>query len=89
MEVTFERRNGLALATIGDNGRGFDSARMAVPTPTGQGLGLLGMRERLALVGGQLEIDTHPGSGTIVRAMVPLEGGMTSPPVPRPDAGRG
>jgi two-component system sensor histidine kinase UhpB len=74
VEVTFERRNGLAQATIGDNGRGFDPARMAVPTPTGQGLGLLGMRERLGLVGGHLEIDTTPGSGTIVRAWVPLEG---------------
>lgn len=73
VEVTFARHGGLARATIGDNGRGFDPTTMAVPTPTGQGLGLLGMRERLTLVGGALEIDARPGGGTIVRAIVPLE----------------
>lgn len=72
VDVSFERRDGLVRATIGDNGRGFDPAKMAVPSPTGQGLGLLGMRERLSLVGGQLEIDARPGGGTTVRAVVPL-----------------
>jgi signal transduction histidine kinase len=32
----------------------------------------MGMRERLALVGGLLEIDTAPGAGTTLRARVPL-----------------
>jgi two-component system, NarL family, sensor histidine kinase UhpB len=74
VEVTIERRGGAARATIGDNGRGFDPAGVAVPTATGQGLGLLGMRERLALVGGTLELDTRPGGGTVVCATVPLDG---------------
>ncbi len=74
VEVTFERRNGVASAVIADNGRGFDQAKMAVPSLSGQGLGLLGMRERLALVGGKLEIETRPGGGgTTVRVMVPLK----------------
>ncbi len=72
IEVGFARQNGLLEAVIGDNGRGFDLASVVTPTPTGQGLGLLGMRERLALVGGTLEIDTRPGGGTTVRATVPL-----------------
>lgn len=70
--VRFERRNGTLHATIADNGCGFDAAKMAVPLPSGQGLGLVGMRERLALVGGTLEVDTFPGGGTVVRAFVPL-----------------
>jgi len=35
--------------------------------------GLLGMKERVALLGGSLEIDSRPGSGTRVRAVVPLK----------------
>jgi two-component system sensor histidine kinase UhpB len=74
VEVSFERRGGTLRATIADNGRGFDLHQMAVPSMSGQGLGLLGMRERLALVGGKLEIDTRPGGGgTTIRAMVPLK----------------
>jgi two-component system sensor histidine kinase UhpB len=72
IEVTLERADGAVTATISDNGRGFDPATVVVPSPTGQGLGLLGMRERLTLVGGRLELDARPGSGTTVRAMVPM-----------------
>jgi signal transduction histidine kinase len=39
----------------------------------GQGLGLVGMEERVRLVGGQLEIVTAPGRGTEIRAHVPLQ----------------
>jgi len=38
----------------------------------GQGLGLFGMQERLALVGGKLSIESRPGSGTKLVAEVPL-----------------
>ncbi len=73
VEVVFERRNGTLWATIADNGRGFDAERVTPPLPNGQGLGLLGMRERLLLVDGTLEIDTRSGGGgTTLRAIVPL-----------------
>jgi signal transduction histidine kinase len=39
-----------------------------------RGLGLFGMQERLALVGGQLVIDSAVGRGTQVHARVPLAG---------------
>ncbi len=70
--VTFERWGDVVWATISDNGRGFDLSSVATPSPNGQGLGLLGMRERLVLVGGKLDIDTRPGGGTIVRARLSL-----------------
>lgn len=56
---------------IEDDGKGFvwDTAEGAVPSPR---LGLLGMRERLALVGGLLEVETAPGSGTTLLIHVPL-----------------
>ncbi|MDP9371016.1 MAG: sensor histidine kinase, partial [Chloroflexota bacterium] len=72
IEVTLDRADGMVTATVGDNGRGFEPGALAGVAPTGQGLGLLGMRERLALVGGELEIDAQPGVGTRVRATVPL-----------------
>ena len=57
---------------IEDDGSGFDPAAMAHPRESGEGLGLLGMRERLALLGGSLTIESEPGRGTRVVAMLPL-----------------
>jgi signal transduction histidine kinase len=48
--------------TVSDTGRGFDSATM--------GVGLTNMTDRLSAIGGQLEIDTAPGRGTRVTAVV-------------------
>jgi two-component system, NarL family, sensor histidine kinase DevS len=51
---------------VDDDGAGFDPDRRS------SGFGLVGMRERLALVGGTLEIDTEPGGGTTLRASIPV-----------------
>jgi signal transduction histidine kinase len=50
---------------VEDDGRGFDAA---LPTA---GLGLTGMRERAALMGGELEL-TSSAAGTVVSARFPL-----------------
>jgi signal transduction histidine kinase len=58
---------------IADNGRGFDPQKAAQTGATGGGgWGLLGMRERAALLDGQLEIDSAPGRGARVCVTVPL-----------------
>jgi signal transduction histidine kinase len=56
---------------IEDNGRGFDSRR---PRPAGRpgGFGLLGMQERVELVGGRWEVQSTPGVGTVVSAALPI-----------------
>jgi PAS domain S-box-containing protein len=57
---------------IKDNGKSFDVAR----TLQGKGskrLGLLGMRERLAMVGGRCEIESAPGHGTTITALIPID----------------
>ncbi len=72
VRVTLDRAGGDVVATVVDDGRGFDLATAIDVAPTGRGLGLLGMRERLALVGGDLEIDAPLDRGTRVRARVPL-----------------
>ncbi len=56
---------------VRDFGRGFDPS---TPTTNGPGerVGLIGMRERVALLGGELEILSEPGAGTSAIAEVPL-----------------
>ena len=51
---------------VRDDGRGFDTA---VPS---EGFGLVGMRERVALAGGSMTIETAPGAGTVVRLSLPV-----------------
>jgi two-component system sensor histidine kinase UhpB len=73
-QATIELRQeaGGVRLTIGDNGLGFD-----VNTPPkyqrGSGLGLVGMRERVALVGGTCAIESAPGQGTRVTIELPVK----------------
>lgn len=60
---------------IEDNGIGFDVASAEKGLRTGQerrpSLGLIGMKERAALVGGEFAVDSQPGKGTTVRVRIP------------------
>lgn len=58
---------------VSDNGQGFDTSAPPRHAP-GSGLGLVGMRERVGLVGGDLRIESQPGHGTRVVIRLPLEG---------------
>jgi signal transduction histidine kinase len=66
VSIVLRRGRGAVTALIEDDGRGF--------TPDGgsDGLGLLGMGERLALLGGKLKVESTPGAGTTIVAEVPL-----------------
>jgi PAS domain S-box-containing protein len=55
---------------VHDSGAGFDPKKMG----NGHGLGLTSMKERLRLVSGELYIETKPGQGTTILALVPLAG---------------
>jgi PAS domain S-box-containing protein len=66
LERTFEH---LSLV-VEDDGVGFDQSS-TVGTP-GHGLGLIGMRERAAVVGADLQIESTPGRGTTVIIRVPI-----------------
>jgi signal transduction histidine kinase len=62
------------LAVEGD-GRGFDPPRLADGSALSS-MGIAGMRERLQLLGGRLEIDTQLGQGTRLAASVPWKEGV-------------
>ena len=71
--VRLERRPGALVCSIADNGRGFDASARSAQTHS-QGLGLIGMRERAASLGGTLAISSSPGKGTTLKILVPLKG---------------
>jgi len=67
VSILLTRADGAVKAVVEDDGRGFDPEK----TDTA-GFGLLGMRERLALLGGRLEIESARDAGTTVAAEVPI-----------------
>lgn len=68
--VTLVLRGRELRITVRDNGRGFDVGRTLASRE--RGLGLFGMQERAALVGGHLELASAPGAGTRVTASLPV-----------------
>ena len=66
VSIVLAKTSRQVMAVIEDDGRGF------TPDGGGEGLGLLGMGERLALLGGKLKIESSPGAGTTIVAEVPL-----------------
>jgi signal transduction histidine kinase len=73
--VHVEFKDGSIAIEIEDDGIGFDASAAGVQSGDGQGFGLLGMQERIALLGGTFEIESSPASGTHIRVEVPLEEG--------------
>ena len=71
VSVLLSRRDHHAMLVIEDDGRGFQSGRPVAPQ-SASGFGLVSMRERATLVGGELEIDSTPGAGTSIFVRVPL-----------------
>jgi signal transduction histidine kinase len=66
VSIVLAPKDRAVTALIEDDGRGF------TPDGSGEGLGLLGMGERLALLGGRLKIESSHGAGTTIVAEVPL-----------------
>jgi signal transduction histidine kinase len=73
VDILLEYRKEEVVLIIEDNGRGFDLGRKLRKKKDGQSLGLIGMRERAALLGGTLVIESSPGAGTTVIARVPMK----------------
>jgi signal transduction histidine kinase len=61
------------VAVVEDDGKGFLATDLVETGARTGHFGLLGMRERLALLGGECRITSRPGSGTEVRIRVPLK----------------
>jgi light-regulated signal transduction histidine kinase (bacteriophytochrome) len=71
VSVILGRRDQHVTLIVEDDGRGFNQTAEATARDAGR-LGLLGIRERLSLVGGSLEIESTPGKGTTLFARIPV-----------------
>ena len=60
------------LLIVEDDGKGFDPGKQRKPGESTKGLGLVGMRERAALVGGNVEIESARGRGTTIFVRIPI-----------------
>jgi two-component system, NarL family, sensor histidine kinase DevS len=67
VSIVLTRKEDGVSVVVEDDGLGFDPSQARE-----EGLGLVGMRERVALLGGRFEIESRPGSGTTFAAEVPL-----------------
>jgi signal transduction histidine kinase len=72
VSVVIERVDGTIRIIIEDDGRGFDPASLQTAGRERGGLGLAGMRERVALIGGEVEIESTVGAGTAIFARIPV-----------------
>lgn len=68
VELSLTLSDGVLCLCIADDGKGFDQ-RAERPAS----FGLVGMRERVLIMGGQLHLDTLPGEGTTLRIHIPLD----------------
>ncbi len=72
VSILIGRVDDVLRLTIVDDGCGFEQEQTAGGPRPGRGLGIAGMRERLALIGGELEIESSADGGTTVFARIPL-----------------
>ena len=66
VDVTLSRSRSALTLSIADNGPGYQ------PQPERAGIGILGIQERLALLGGHLNIQSNGRKGTRLKAVIPL-----------------
>lgn len=68
------------VVTVEDDGKGMDKARSA-RTDVTQGVGLVGVRERAARLGGTVAVDSQPGRGTRLTIQIPVTAGSAPEPI--------
>lgn len=70
--VMLERRKENIILIIEDDGVGFKQSAKTASANSTKGLGLIGMSERAALIGGEVEIESAKGKGTTIYVRVPF-----------------
>jgi signal transduction histidine kinase len=66
LEIELMKVDGAVVVSVRDDGHGFDPALPAA------GFGLVGIRERVTLAGGTVDVESAEGTGTMVRAVIPI-----------------
>ncbi len=74
VKVRIQKLRRVIRMEVKDNGKSFE-VRSVLSTKRNKGLGLLGMRERVEMVGGRFAVESAPGKGTTIRAEIPFANG--------------
>lgn len=74
-DVSIEVVDGCLILSVSDSGTGFDATKQVVPS-AGGGYGLFSVRERVSHIGGEVQIDSVPGDGTVVVLILTLAAGQ-------------
>lgn len=72
VRINLSLHDGVLESEVQDDGLGFDLQSIDMDGDNPCGLGLLGIKERVSQFGGELEIISHPGSGTKIHILLPL-----------------
>ena len=80
--IVVERHDGKVAVVVEDDGRGFDPAANGARAADAPGLGLLGVRESVELLGGTVAIESAPGSGTSLFVRIPVAATSNGSPDP-------
>ncbi|MFQ5614075.1 MAG: GAF domain-containing protein [Anaerolineae bacterium] len=79
VDISLDFRKRFVIVIVEDNGVGFDLDEVTrLPDGQRRGLGLLGMQERIELLGGDIRIASEPDVGTSLFISVPVESGEAS-----------
>ena len=76
VKVSLQKFNGDVRMEISDDGKSFQVEQVLFVKKNNR-LGLVGMRERIEMVGGSFNIESAPGRGTTIRAQIPFGGSAT------------
>ena len=71
VEVNIEKLRNAICLRVKDNGKSFEAQRV-LRSKRNTRLGLIGMRERVEMVGGKFVVESSPGKGTTIQAQIPL-----------------
>jgi signal transduction histidine kinase len=72
VRISLAIKDNVFTGEIQDDGRGFNPGAAEPKNTDTQGLGLMSIQERVTQCGGKVEIDSHPGQGTLIRVRFPL-----------------
>jgi len=75
VKISIQKLRGVIRMEVEDNGKSFQVQGVS-PTRKRKGLGLLGMRERVEMVGGRFTVESEPGKSTTIRAEIPFANGI-------------
>lgn len=78
IDITLQKQNNFVVIKIADNGVGFDQTHVNTGYDQRGSFGMMNMRERAALLNGQLTVESSVGRGTTITVIIPVQDALGS-----------